>query len=31
VQDVREHNYPIERAKHDLTGMGVSEDHLKEI
>jgi pyruvate dehydrogenase E1 component alpha subunit len=31
VQDVREHNDPIERAKHDLDGMGVSEDQLKEI
>jgi pyruvate dehydrogenase E1 component alpha subunit len=31
VQDVREHNDPIERAKHDLEGMGVSEDQLKEI
>jgi pyruvate dehydrogenase E1 component alpha subunit len=31
VQDVREHNDPIERAKHDLSEMGVSEDQLKEI
>jgi pyruvate dehydrogenase E1 component alpha subunit len=31
VQDVREHNDPIERAKHDLDRMGVSEDQLKEI
>ena len=31
VQDVREHNDPIERAKHDLTGMGVAEEQLKEI
>jgi len=31
VQDVREHNDPIERAKHDLEAMGVSEDQLKEI
>jgi pyruvate dehydrogenase E1 component alpha subunit len=31
VQDVREHNDPIERAKHDLQGLGVSEDQLKDI
>ena len=31
VQDVREHNDPIERAKHDLEGMGVTEDQLKEL
>jgi pyruvate dehydrogenase E1 component alpha subunit len=31
VQDVREHNDPIERAKNDLEGMGVSEDELKEL
>ena len=31
VQDVREHNDPIERAKHDLEGMGVSEDQLKDL
>ena len=31
VQDVREHNDLIERAKHDLGEMGVSEDQLKEI
>ncbi|MBO0749529.1 MAG: pyruvate dehydrogenase (acetyl-transferring) E1 component subunit alpha [Porphyrobacter sp.] len=31
VQDVREHNDPIERAKKDLEGMGVSEDQLKDI
>jgi pyruvate dehydrogenase E1 component alpha subunit len=31
VQDVREHNDPIERAKHDLIEMGVSEDQLKEL
>jgi pyruvate dehydrogenase E1 component alpha subunit len=31
VQDVREHNDPIERAKKDLEGMGVSEDQLKEL
>jgi pyruvate dehydrogenase E1 component alpha subunit len=31
VQDVREHNDPIERAKKDLEEMGVSEDRLKEM
>jgi pyruvate dehydrogenase E1 component alpha subunit len=31
VQDVREHNDPIERAKNDLAGMGVAEDQLKEL
>jgi pyruvate dehydrogenase E1 component alpha subunit len=31
VQDVREHNDPIERAKHDLIEMGVSEDQLKDL
>jgi pyruvate dehydrogenase E1 component alpha subunit len=31
VQDVREHNDPIERAKKDLEGMGVSEDQLKDL
>ena len=31
VQDVREHHDPIERAKKDLEGMGVSDDQLKEL
>jgi pyruvate dehydrogenase E1 component alpha subunit len=31
VQDMRQHNDPIERAKADLQEMGVAEDKLKEI
>jgi len=31
VQDVREHNDPIDRAKADLLAMGVSEDELKKL
>jgi pyruvate dehydrogenase E1 component alpha subunit len=31
VQDQREHNDPIERAKKDLEGAGVSDDQLKDL
>jgi len=31
VQDVREHHDPIERAKKDLEGMGVTDDQLKDL
>jgi pyruvate dehydrogenase E1 component alpha subunit len=31
VQEVREHNDPIDHAKHDLLKRGISEDRLKEI
>jgi pyruvate dehydrogenase E1 component alpha subunit len=31
VQEVREHNDPIDHAKHDLLERGVSEDRLKDI
>jgi len=31
VQEVREHNDPIDHAKHDLVARGISEEHFKEI
>ncbi len=31
VQDLREHNDPIERVKKDLAAAGIGEDRLKEI